>query len=154
MFSATDVANFLACQHTATLDRAESRKEIKKPFFDDPAIELLQKLGLEHEKQYLRHLIDTEALAVTQIDVGASWHEAASETIRAMRSGAPAIYQATFLDGPWRGRADFLIRVDRPSALGPWSYEVVDTKVGPEHKVWSSYSTVLLFRFIVTNSGT
>ena len=60
MFSATDVASFLACQHTATLDRAESRKEIKKPFFDDPAIELLQKLGLEHEKQYLRHLIDVE----------------------------------------------------------------------------------------------
>jgi uncharacterized protein len=129
MFSATDVANFLACQHTATLDRAESRKEIKKPFFDDPAIELLQKLGLEHEKQYLRHLIDNEALAVTQIDVGVSWHEAASETIRAMRSGAPAIYQATFLDGPWRGRADFLIRVDRPSGLGQWSYEVVDTKL-------------------------
>src|SRR5208337_392861 len=103
MFSATDIASFLACQHTATLDRAESRKEIKKPFFDDPAIELLQKLGLEHEKQYLHHLIDAEALAVTQIDVGASWHEAASKTIRAMRSGAPAIYQATFLDGSWRG---------------------------------------------------
>ena len=134
MFSATDVANFLACQHTATLDRAESRKEIKKPFFDDPAIELLQKLGLEHEKQYLRHLIDGKALAVTQIDVGASWHEAASETIRAMRSGAPAIYQATFLDGPWRGRADFLIRVDRPSALGLWSYEVVDTKLARSTK--------------------
>jgi predicted RecB family nuclease len=134
MFSATDVANFLACQHTATLDRAESRREIKKPFFDDPAIELLQKLGLEHEKQYLRHLIDAEALAVTQIDVGASWHEAASETIRAMRSGAPAIYQATFLDGSWRGRADFLIRVDRPSALGAWSYEVVDTKLARSTK--------------------
>ena len=134
MFSATDVANFLACQHTATLDRAESRKEIKKPFFDDPAIELLQKLGLEHEKQYLRHLIDKEALAVTQIDAGASSHEAATETIRAMRSGAPAIYQATFLDGPWRGRADFLIRADRPSALGPWSYEVVDTKLARSTK--------------------
>jgi len=134
MFSATDVANFLACQHTATLDRAESRKEIKKPFFDDPAIELLQKLGLEHEKQYLRHLIDKEALAVTQIDVDASWHEAASETIRAMRSGATAIYQATFLDGPWRGRADFLIRVDRLSALGLWAYEVVDTKLARSTK--------------------
>ena len=134
MFSATDVANFLACQHTATLDRAESRKEIKKPFFDDPAVELLQKLGLEHEKQYLRHLIDAEALAVTQIDVGASWHGAASETIRAMRSGAPAIYQATFLDGSWRGRADFLIRVDRTSALGGWSYEVVDTKLARSTK--------------------
>src|ERR1700730_15681866 len=102
MFSATDVANFLACQHTATLDHAESRKEIKKPFFDDPAIELLQRLGLAHEKQYLCHLTDTERLAVTQINVGASWQEAASETIRALRSGAAAIYQATFLDGPWR----------------------------------------------------
>ena len=134
MFSATDVANFLACQHTATLDRAESRKEIKKPFFDDPAVELLQKLGLEHEKQYLHHLFEDEALAVTQIDVGASWHEAATETIRAMRSGAPAIYQATFLDGPWRGRADFLIRVDRASALGLWAYEVVDTKLARSTK--------------------
>jgi predicted RecB family nuclease len=134
MFSATDVANFLACQHTATLDRAESRKEIKKPFFDDPAIELLQKLGLEHEKQYLRHLIDNEALAVTQIDVGASWDEAAAETIRAMHSGVPAVYQATFLDGPWRGRGDFLVRVDRSSALGLWSYEVVDTKLARSTK--------------------
>jgi predicted RecB family nuclease len=134
MFSATDVASFLACQHTATLDRAESRKEIEKPFFDDPAIELLQKLGLEHEKQYLRHLIDNEVLAVAQIDVDVSWHEAATETIRAMRSGAPAIYQATFLDGPWRGRADFLIRADRPSALGQWSYEVVDTKLARSTK--------------------
>jgi predicted RecB family nuclease len=134
MFSATDIASFLACPHTATLDRAESRKEIKKPFFDDPAIELLQKLGLEHEKQYLHHLIDDEALAVAQIDIGASWHEAATETILAMRSGAPAIYQATFLDGPWRGRADFLIRVDRASALGLWAYEVVDTKLARSTK--------------------
>src|SRR5579859_6220284 len=99
MFSATDVANFLACQHTATLDRAESRKEIKKPFFDDPAIELLQKLGLEHEKQYLCHLTDLEGLVVTQINVRAPWQEGASETIRALRSGVPAIYQATFLEG-------------------------------------------------------
>jgi len=42
MFSATDVANFLACQHTVTLDRAESRKEVKEPFFNDPFIELLE----------------------------------------------------------------------------------------------------------------
>jgi predicted RecB family nuclease len=134
MFSATDIANYLACQHTATLDHAESRKEIKKPFFNDPVIELLQKLGLEHEKQYLHHLTDKEGLAVTQIDVGASWQEAASETVRALRSGAPAIYQATFLDGPWRGRADFLIRVDQVSALGLWSYEVVDTKLAKSTK--------------------
>ena len=50
MFSATDVANFLACHHTATLGLAESRKEIKKPFFNDPSIDLLQNLGLAHER--------------------------------------------------------------------------------------------------------
>ncbi|MGH7847644.1 MAG: PD-(D/E)XK nuclease family protein [Candidatus Binatia bacterium] len=34
-------------------------------------------------------------------------------------------------------RADFLERIDRPSALGPWSYQVLDTKLArhprPEH---------------------
>ena len=39
------------------------------------------------------------------------------------------IYQATFFDGRWLGLADFLVRVERPSRLGAWSYEVVDTKL-------------------------
>ena len=47
MFSATKIANFLACHHIATLDRAEERKEVTKPFFKDPTIELLRKLGIE-----------------------------------------------------------------------------------------------------------
>ncbi len=35
MFSATAIASFLACRHTATLARAESKDEITKPFFKD-----------------------------------------------------------------------------------------------------------------------
>lgn len=46
-----------------------------------------------------------------------------------MRSGADVIFQATLFDGTWMGLADFLERVDRPSELGEWSYEAVDTKV-------------------------
>ncbi len=61
MFSATDLASFLACHHTATLGLAESRKEIKRPFFDDPSIDLLKRLGLEHESRYLQYLTDKEA---------------------------------------------------------------------------------------------
>ena len=53
MFSATEIANFLACQHTATLDRAALKNEISKPFFKNPTIDLLRKLGLEHEQRYL-----------------------------------------------------------------------------------------------------
>ena len=47
----------------------------------------------------------------------------------AMASGAAAIYQASFLDGVWTGRADFLLRVEEESRLGAWSYEVADTKL-------------------------
>jgi len=51
MFSATDIASFLACRHTATLSRAESTDEIVKPFFKDAAVDLLRKLELVHEKR-------------------------------------------------------------------------------------------------------
>ena len=51
MFSSTAIASFLACPHTATLDRAESKDEIVKPFFKDAAADLLRKLGLEHEQR-------------------------------------------------------------------------------------------------------
>ena len=51
MFSATDIASFLACPHTATLARAESKGEITKPFFNDPTVDLLQKLGLDLKRQ-------------------------------------------------------------------------------------------------------
>ena len=39
------------------------------------------------------------------------------------------IAQAQLQLGAWRGRADFLLKVDRASDLGPWSYEVADTKL-------------------------
>ncbi len=43
-----------------------------------------------------------------------------------MVQGADVIYKATLIQEPWAGRADFLIRVETPSELGAWSYEVVD----------------------------
>jgi predicted RecB family nuclease len=134
MFSASAIANFLACQHIATLDRAESRKEVTKPFFNDPTVDLLRKLGLDHERQYLRQLAEKDGLAIVKVDVEDSWETAVAETIQAIRRGADAIYQATFLDGPWGGRSDFLVRVNKPSSLGAWSYEVVETKLARSTK--------------------
>jgi predicted RecB family nuclease len=52
----------------------------------------------------------------------------------ALRRGASAIYQAAFQNGPWHGRPDFLLRVEKPSALGSWSYEVVETKLARSTK--------------------
>ena len=128
------MSDFLACQHISTLDRAESRKEVTKPFFKDPAIDLLRKLGFEHEQRYLRQLIQIDGLAVVAIDINRTWEDAVADTIRAMRAGADAIYQGTFLDGKLGGRADFLVRVSMPSALGSWSYEPVETKLAHSTK--------------------
>jgi predicted RecB family nuclease len=134
MFSATDIASFLACPHTATLDRAESKNEINKPFFNNPTIDLLQELGLEHEQRYLRELAEKGGLSIAQIDVNGRWNDAVAETVLAVRQGVDAVYQATFLDAPWGGRSDFLVRVNTPSNLGSWSYEVVETKLARSTK--------------------
>src|SRR5215208_5750012 len=57
------------------------------------------------------------------------------ETEEAMRAAAEVIYQGVLVspDG-WRGLADFLERVDVPSALGDWSYQVADTKLARRPK--------------------
>src|SRR4029077_7009081 len=80
MFFATHVANFLACRHITTLDRAETAGEITKPFFNDPGIDLLRKLGLDHERTYLRHLAEREDSKIVEIATDSPWAEAVAAT--------------------------------------------------------------------------
>ncbi|PYU22701.1 MAG: nuclease [Acidobacteria bacterium] len=129
MFSATDVAHFLSCHHLLTLDCAEAAGQIKKPFAPDPGLDLLRELGLRHEQSYLDHLNRKDGRRVVQVPLDIPWLEAVDYTIQSLRDGASAISQATFQNGPWHGRSDFLIRVEKPSALGDWSYEPVETKL-------------------------
>ena len=125
---------------------------VAKPIRNDPSIELVAKRGIEHELRYLEDLreqgrrvveIDKDGSAVAPLDAlgepvprdaGAELRAAAEQTIAAMRDGADVVYQATFFDGTWRGHADFLLRRNHDagepdSALGPWHYEVADTKL-------------------------
>jgi predicted RecB family nuclease len=143
MFSATQIANFLACPHTATLDRAEAKNEIVKPFFKDETVELLQKLGLQHEHRYLSELVEKDGLNITRVNGNGSWSDAAEATLRAIREGSDVIYQGAFLQAPWGGRPDFLLRVDKPSKLGAWSYEVVETKLAR----WTKASALMQLCF-------
>jgi len=134
MFSSTDVANFLACHHLLTLDRAQAAGQIKKPFFHDPGIELLRALGANHEQAYFRHLADTQGLKSIEIPTNVPFTEAVAHTVDALRRGVSVVYQGTFKNGPWYGRSDFLIRVQKPSTLGTWSYEPVETKLARSTK--------------------
>ena len=60
-----------------------------------------------------------------------------------MRDGVDVVFQAVFSDGGWRGLADFLLRVEKPSELGAWSYEALDTKLARSAK--PAYILQLLF---------
>jgi predicted RecB family nuclease len=134
MFSATQIADFLACHHLTTLERCAAAGEIKKPFFADPGVDLLRALGIRHEQAFLANL-RARRLEVAEIPTeAAAWNEAAERTVEAVRQGAEAVYQATFLNGVWGGRADFLLKVSEPSALGDWSYEVIETKLARSTK--------------------
>jgi len=130
LLAATDLANHLACRHLTELDRAVAEGRLGAPAWRDPALELLQERGLAHERGFVESLRAGGLDVVDLRDVeGAS---AAERTLQAMRRGAGAIVQGELCEGRWRGRADVLVRVASPSALGDWSYEVYDTKLAQE----------------------
>ncbi len=71
---------------------------------------------------------------------------AAEATRAALHDGPDVIYQGTFFDGTWVGYADFLLRVERPSNLGAWSYEVADTKLARKAKAGADPPDLLVRR--------
>jgi uncharacterized protein len=131
--SATDLVGYLACDHLVTLELEAAAGERERPVRNDPELDLIRRRGFEHEAAHLAALRD-EGRSVHEIETRdaktpAELRAAEDETFAAMRAGRDVIFQATFFDGRWRGHADFLLRVERPSTLGDWSYEVADTKL-------------------------
>jgi predicted RecB family nuclease len=132
VLSPTDLVGFTGCEHRTYLDREVARGNLASVRRDDPLIKVLRAHGELHEQRYLATLTGSVA-TVVQIQRSdgtiAGLHAAEAETLAAMREGADVIYQASFFDGRWRGHADFVCRVETPSALGSWSYEAYDTKL-------------------------
>jgi uncharacterized protein len=130
-FSASDVAGHLGCRHLTALETSVAEGKLERPVWKDAALEALIARGLTHEKAYVDHL---RAAGADVIDLSGDGDPAAGfvRTVAAMHEGAGVITQAWLINEPWYGRADILRRVDRPSALGSWSYEAVDTKLARE----------------------
>jgi len=131
VLSPTDLTAFLACGHLTALDVAVARDLMERPARGGQPV--AAKYGDRHEAAYLAGL---RADGRTVADVArrgpgtAGLLAAEAATVAAMRSGVDVVYQATFFDGRWVGHADFLVKdQSRPSGLGGWSYDVVDTKL-------------------------
>src|SRR2546428_228442 len=135
--SPSDLTGFLECEHLTQQELAAARGEIERPERKDPELEVLTRRGLEHEARHLASL-RTGHRRVVEFPFPdgstAGLPQAHAQTIAAMSEGVDVIYQGTFFDGSWRCHPDFLLRVDGPSKLGAYSYEVADAKLARKAK--------------------
>src|SRR5215831_18411286 len=128
--SATDLSLFLGCRHRTSLDMSAALGLRAAPAWIDPVAQLLQERGLDHERRYAEEL-RAQGLSVSDISEQFG-DDAVASSIAAMTSGVEVILQAALRDGRWFGRPDVLRRIEKPSGLGAWSYEVFDTKLAKE----------------------
>lgn len=134
-FSATEVGNFLACQHLTSLELRVADGELELPAQNDIERRLLEKRGLEHEARVLEYFRQS---GLTPVEIKAApsaegLRSAAEQTLAAMRDGAELIYQGTLLTPGWVGRPDFLRKVTGEGAWGH-HYEPIDAKLAHEAK--------------------
>ncbi|MBU2957819.1 TM0106 family RecB-like putative nuclease [Paracoccus sp. 1_MG-2023] len=127
LFSASDLMRFSGCAHATSLDLAHLRGNGPRPCAGTDDAALLQGRGDAHEAAHLQRL-RKEGRQITEIAQG-RLADNAEQTRAALALGAEVVFQGAFLDGNWGGWSDFLERVERPSALGDFSYEVADTKL-------------------------
>ena len=138
--SASDVANFLACQHLTRLDLRRARGELSPPAAFDIGFQTLVERGEAHERDVLeefraqrRQVVDIggglgAAAAAAETTTAAETTAAAEATAEAIRAGAEVIYQGVLGRGggvgastarepaggepALLGRPDFLVRAD------------------------------------------
>lgn len=127
LLSATDLMRFMGCGHATALDLAYLRGTGPKPGEDTEDAAVLQKHGDAHEAAHLAR-IKAAGRDVVEIERG-NLGDNAEVTRKALAAGADVVFQGAFSSGNWGGWSDFLERVEIPSALGSFSYEVADTKL-------------------------
>ena len=130
--SPTDLSNFLSCRYRSALDLSAAQGVRKKPVRNNPVIETLMELGLEHEREYVRRL-EQSATTVLNLDAVQNRELALKKTDEAIRAGVDVIVQAALSHGSWYGRPDILLKVSKNGTkLGAWCYEPVDAKLARE----------------------
>lgn len=133
LYSASDLVNYLECEHLISLDLINLDTPLPRTEDSDEA-KLIQSKGFAHEAGFLERLKRQYASVIDVSKAGESYADKVAATIEAMRTGHDIIFQATLQDGCFIGHADFLRKVSIPSKLGAWSYEVLDTKLARSPK--------------------
>jgi predicted RecB family nuclease len=129
ILSASDLTRFQGCVHASALDLRHLNGELLTPAEDSATAKLIQAKGHKHEAAFLESLKSAGKSVITIEKDKHSSNDGLIATRRAMAAGPDYIYQAVLSSDRWTGYADFLERVNRPSKLGSFSYEIIDTKL-------------------------
>ena len=124
-YSASDFTKFIECRYASFTDYLSLTEDLKKTE-TSYTLKLFQEKGYLHEKNYLNQL-KQDYSNIVEINEK-TLEEKIKKTNEALKSGADIIFQAAFTSDNLIGYADFLIKKNTPSALGDYSYEVIDTK--------------------------
>jgi predicted RecB family nuclease len=152
--SASDVANFLACQQLTQLDLQAARGALRPPHPVDVGFQDLVRRGEEHERAVLERFradgFDVADLSQAEDPAGA--------TAAAIRDGAGVVYQGTLTGAgdatALFGRPDFLVRAellpapDGNARPGGRHYEVVDAKLARTAKARAVLQTAFYSRLL------
>jgi uncharacterized protein len=144
VFSPTDLTHFLACEYLSRLETEVANGRVLEKYRPAEA-DLLAAKGDAYERAHLEQF-EGRGLHILRIGETANqfdWDTRARETHAAMIAGVDVIYQGVLVNQEWRGKADFLVKVNTPSALGDWSYEAWDAKLArhaqPSHLLQLAY---------------
>ena len=127
IFSPSDLRLYMESPFASWMDHYVllHPESVQVPDQQDEMISLLQKKGTIHENDMLIKL-QSEGFNVINLFGVKNVRE---ETFKAMQAGADVIYQANLEILPFRGFADFLMKVQGDSVFGNYHYEIWDTKL-------------------------
>lgn len=126
IYSPSDLITFLGSEYVSWMDRFDlDHPGMTERDESDDSDRILRTKGQEHEQDFFAYLINS-GRDIFEIRVDS---DRVSPTLRAMKEGREVIYQAELQLKNFRGFPDFLMRVEGPSVLGNYHYEVWDTKL-------------------------
>lgn len=127
VFSPSDLAQFLDSPFVSWMDHLAITNPELLPSTDEnnELLSVLHDLGNQHESEVLA-TFEEKGLTIANLRKRTNSHQA---TVDAMKNGVDVIYQAHLELLPFRGYADFLIKVQGKSIFGDYCYEVWDTKL-------------------------
>lgn len=127
ILSASRLNDYLGCAHQTALWLVDAKPDDET----DASLELVRAKGFSHEAVVLAELERQYGSAIRIPDKGPLEHRQA-ETLKALKDGAPLIYQGAFSNARWLGFPDFLIRKTMPN--GSVIYEPEDAKLARNAK--------------------